>query len=184
MASLKCSNDLQSLIKKIVLDTYFPVGSIYLSVSTTNPGTKFGGTWELVAGEKYLLGYSSSNTWFNKPGYDRGSTNGPGGWNTNNTTLTVNQIPSHGHGCDGAGGHSHMVYLNGDHNFPLIAFPGWTGNASGSRFSHNGSGGGFYVYTGTDGHHAHGIQATGGSQGHNHFHVSPYYTVCVWKRTA
>lgn len=26
--------------------------------------------------------------------------------------------------------------------------------------------------------------AQGGGKGHNHFHVSPYYIVVVWKRTA
>lgn len=54
MATLKASSDLQSLIKKIVLDTYFPVGSIYLSVNKTNPGSTFGGTWELVTNDSYL----------------------------------------------------------------------------------------------------------------------------------
>jgi hypothetical protein len=29
-----------------VLDTVYPVGAIYLSVSSTSPATLFGGTWE------------------------------------------------------------------------------------------------------------------------------------------
>lgn len=34
---------------------YYPVGSIYLSVSPTDPGTIFGGVWEQIK-EKFLIG--------------------------------------------------------------------------------------------------------------------------------
>lgn len=61
MATLKASSDLQLLIKKIVLDIYFPVGSIYLSVNKTNPGSTFGGTWELVTNDSYLHCYNPNN---------------------------------------------------------------------------------------------------------------------------
>ena len=38
---------------------YFPVGSIYLSLSTTNPSTYFGGTWELIK-DRFLIGAGGS----------------------------------------------------------------------------------------------------------------------------
>ena len=44
MAELKISSDLQNVIKKVVLDTYFPVGSLYLTVGSENPNTTIGGT--------------------------------------------------------------------------------------------------------------------------------------------
>ena len=55
MAELKISNDLQNVIKKVVLDTYYPVGSIYISVNSTSPEKLFGGTWAKING-RFLLG--------------------------------------------------------------------------------------------------------------------------------
>lgn len=94
MATLKASSDLQSLIKKIVLDTYFPVGSIYLSVNKTNPGSTFGGTWELVTNDSYLHCYNPNNQWFANIGVNNNGTgNQQGSFNTNDTVLTVEQLP-------------------------------------------------------------------------------------------
>ena len=44
---------------------YYPVGSIYLSVTNTNPSTYFDGTWELVAQGKTLVGVDTSDSDFN-----------------------------------------------------------------------------------------------------------------------
>jgi hypothetical protein len=52
---------------KNIFDLIYPVGSIYISVNSTNPGTLFGGTWEQIQG-RFLLGMSSS--------YPMGSTGG------------------------------------------------------------------------------------------------------------
>lgn len=51
-----------------VLNAY-PVGSIYMSVNSTNPGELFGGTWEQIQG-RFLLGqgsgYSAGAQWAEK----------------------------------------------------------------------------------------------------------------------
>lgn len=52
---------------KNIFDLIYPVGSIYISVNSINPGTLFGGTWEQIQG-RFLLGMSSS--------YPMGSTGG------------------------------------------------------------------------------------------------------------
>lgn len=145
MASLHLAQEIFKLI--------YPVGSIYLSTSTTNPSTYFGGTWEQVAKEQYLIGYNASNAWFNRPGQNKGSSSGPGSWNTNNHTLTINEIPSHQHAI--------MRGTEGNSYF------GITGKEP--------NGGSPYQMM---------TSAVGGGQGHNHFHVSPYYIVVVWRRTA
>lgn len=43
------------------LDAIYPVGSIYMSTSSTSPASLFGGTWEEIASERVLMGRSSSH---------------------------------------------------------------------------------------------------------------------------
>lgn len=73
----------QTIGSNFVLDNVYPVGSIYMNVNSTNPGTLFGGTWEKIQG-KFLLGMSSS--------YPAGS---QGGEATH--TLTTSEMPNHKH---------------------------------------------------------------------------------------
>lgn len=40
---------LTNTIKTSILNTIYPIGSVYMNVSNTNPGTLFGGTWELIS---------------------------------------------------------------------------------------------------------------------------------------
>lgn len=84
MATLKISSDLQNVIKKVVLDTYFPVGSLYLTVGSENPNNTIGGTWTKLSGYYLYADTSINNTSYT-------------GKHTQNHTLTVNQIPSHNH---------------------------------------------------------------------------------------
>lgn len=69
--------------EKVYPCPYYPVGSIYLSVNSTNPGTIFGGSWEQIK-DRFLLACGSI--------YSNGST---GGESTHK--LTVDEIPSHTH---------------------------------------------------------------------------------------
>jgi len=73
----------QTLGSNYILDNVYPVGSIYMSVNSTNPKNLFGGTWEQIQG-KFLFGMDSS--------YPAGST---GGEITHK--LTINEMPDHGH---------------------------------------------------------------------------------------
>ena len=68
---------------KSFLDAVYPVGSIYMSVKSTNPGTLFGGTWVAIAG-KFLLGQNSTY----KAGTSGGSTT---------KALTIENLPAHTH---------------------------------------------------------------------------------------
>lgn len=80
--------------EKMYPHPYYPIGSIYLSVNTTNPSKWFGGTWEQIAKGRTLVGVDTSQTEFN-------TVKKTGGAKTHR--LTVNQIPSHNHAVDYAG---------------------------------------------------------------------------------
>jgi len=43
------------ILKNSYLDLVYPIGSIYMSVNSTNPATLFGGTWEQIE-DTFLLG--------------------------------------------------------------------------------------------------------------------------------
>lgn len=61
----------------------YPVGSVLITTTDTNPGTIIGGTWTAIEG-KFLLAQSNS--------HPAGETGG-----AEKVTLTVNQIPEHVH---------------------------------------------------------------------------------------
>lgn len=73
---------------KSFLDAVYPVGSIYMSVKSTNPGTLFGGTWKAIAQGRTLVGVNTSDTDFKTP-------EKTGGEKTHK--LTVAEMPSHNH---------------------------------------------------------------------------------------
>ena len=76
----------------------WPIGSIFITASSTNPATLLGGgTWVQIQG-KYLLASSSS--------YTAGNTYG-----SMTKTLSVANLPSHTHGftTGSAGSHSHTA---------------------------------------------------------------------------
>lgn len=61
----------------------YPIGSVYMSVNSTNPSTIFGGTWEQLK-DRFLLGCGDT--------YTNGATGGEA-----THTLTVDEMPSHSH---------------------------------------------------------------------------------------
>ena len=187
MSTLKINKDLENLIKKIVLDTYYPVGSLYLSVNKTNPSSIFGGTWELVGSGSYLMCYDPSNAWFDKPDASVGSNGSSGNWRSEDTVLTINQIPSHNHGQSTIKGTFETRAMNNTDDNPILNANGicsvrrevWSG--SHDAFAKTNASNKKTNYVDINATHTH--SANGGGKGHSHFHVSPYYVVCVWKRT-
>lgn len=89
----------QTIGSNFVLDNVYPVGSIYMNVNSTNPGTLFGGTWEQIQG-RFLLGMSSS--------YPAGSSGGEA-----NHTLTEAELPSIAPKlCVGTNNNEWLGYIN------------------------------------------------------------------------
>ena len=60
-AATQSAAGLMSAADKKRLDNLYPVGSIYMSTSSTSPASLYGGTWEEIASERVLMGRSSTH---------------------------------------------------------------------------------------------------------------------------
>lgn len=80
MSSLHLAQELLNII--------YPVNSIYLSMSSTNPSSYFGGTWTQISQGCAIVGVNTSDT-------DFASAGKTGGEKTH--TLSVSEMPSHNH---------------------------------------------------------------------------------------
>ena len=70
--------------EKVYPCSYYPIGSVYISFSSTDPSAYFGGSWERIKG-RFLLS-ADDNTY---------KTDSTGGEATHK--LTINEMPSHSH---------------------------------------------------------------------------------------
>ncbi len=82
-------NDLTDEVDNINnVDKLYPIGSIYVSVSETNPSELFGGTWERYAQGRQIVGYGSNGT----TNYSYNATGG-----STSKTLAIANMPAHTH---------------------------------------------------------------------------------------
>ena len=68
--------------------TSHPIGSLFETTVSTNPGTLYGGTWAAWGGGRTPVGVNTADTSFN-------TVEKTGGEKTH--TLTINEMPSHNH---------------------------------------------------------------------------------------
>lgn len=147
-----------------ILKKVYPIGSIYISVSSTNPGTLFGfGTWSAFAAGKTLVGLNSSETEFD-------TVEETGGEKTHQ--LSTAELATHTHTQD-AHGH-YLEYAPNGNNITL--------NGGGTKYnlSYGTSG------TNTPELAARSVTATNQNTGSGtaHNNLQPYIVTYMWKRTA
>lgn len=82
-------------------DLIYPVNSVYISVNSTSPGSRFGGTWTAINGA--LRAGSNINQNFG----------------SDTCTLTTSQIPSHTHNCTSTGRMTN-ISLGAGYTCPVI----------------------------------------------------------------
>ena len=140
--------------------TLYPVGSIYISTSSTfNPNTAWGGTWRKTANGRCLIGANDT--------YPLGSTGGSTthSHGTKDHTLITEEMPSHVH---------------------VFSKPAWTNGEykAGSTYLCS------YGYSNASTETFGSTKYTGGSKPHNHGDtdsastMQPYLAVYIWERTA
>lgn len=157
------------------IDTIYPVGSIYMSTSSTNPATLFGkGTWTQLE-NRFLLGAGNV--------YTAGTTGG-----TSTVNLTQNNLPN----VD--------IYTQNNASYPnyrgehqhRLSFMGTNKSGTDTKtcYSYNENRDGTrYKYTDTDndsykGRHQHVIRLNGGVNQVPVDKMPPFLVVYMWERTA
>ena len=80
-------------MKQDLVNLIYPVGSLFISMSSTPPSSFLGGTWSLTAAGKTLVGVNSSDSDFNASRKSGGE---------KNHVLTIDEMPSHSHNYSGA----------------------------------------------------------------------------------
>ena len=143
------------------LNKVYPVGAVYISMTSTNPGVLFGGSWEQIQGRFLLaVGANTANTNNTYGSLNANAINRPvseqGGEVTH--TLTTSEMPSHAHPIryGSAGSSSGDVYAS-------VRVPY---NQAQARVGEDGQ----------------GMQSVGGGQSHNN--MPPYIAVYMWRRIA
>ena len=188
MAELKISNDLQNVIKKVVLDTYYPVGSIYMSVSDTSPQTLFGGTWERING-RFLLGTgtpsdNTDNYFGTLNGTYSAGVSSKGGQAYHTLTSSESGQKNLGSITTGIENQSHThTITTGGYTYPNGSSPGAFSTAtSNSTLTKDTDG---YTYmTSESANHNHTFSIGGQNASSSHNNMPPYYAVNMWERTA
>lgn len=157
-----------------LLDRTYPIGSIYMSVNSTEPSTLFGGTWERLKG-RFLIG-AGTNTEANSNGeygdLGRGDPNFVGGETGGQYyhQLGIDEMPEHNHDTNNWAlvVNSNAVNIETDlGGQPIVGVKSTnivpnikaTKNEDGNRTG----------FTGGDG---------------KHNNMPPYLAVYMWKRTA
>jgi hypothetical protein len=145
------------LTRANAMNLSYPVGSIYLSISGTNPGSLFGGTWVAWGQGRTIIGMGQDggtnfNTVEKKDGVET-------------VTLGEIQIP----------GHTHDISPNPHYHSGVV-----TGLGSLPSFYTGGGGSWGSLQVGNSGGNTVSKNTGGGS----HNNLPPYITCYMWKRTA
>lgn len=146
-----------------VLDAY-PVGSIYMSVNSTNPGTFFGGTWVAWGAGRVPVGFNASDS-------DFSTVEKTGGEKAH--TLTLAEIPNT------TGSFTiHGATTYGSDIFTASGVFSGSGVINNKFANHSASG----PYTGANSLDPINFDLGGGGGSHNN--LQPYIVCYMWKRVS
>lgn len=172
----------------ITLNDIYPVGSVYMTFSTTfNPNTVWAGTtWERLPTYRMLIaaGGGINPTTTSNSYTGRGTFTGDPNWapagetgGETDTALAAGNLPGHTHSgtVSWVGDHSHGI--------PETYYARMSGSGGSFTGAYNDP---YNKSTGAAGGHNHTFTTDNGSglNGTAHNNMPPYIAVCMWKRTA
>lgn len=168
----------RELLSQDALSAAWPVNSVHISISSTNPSSYFGGTWVMFGQGRTLMGVDEGQSEFEDVEQEGGE---------KDVTLSEAQMPSHYHPVNPPStstttdSHSHrygrdVFYTSGGGNRRTYAF----GNGQQMAFGN--------PSTSSDSHsHTVNIPSFNSSSrgsGEAHNNLAPYVTVYFFKRVA
>ena len=165
---LKESTSIESM-KKIFLDSIYPIGSIYISYNNVSPQTFLGGKWTSIRGKFLFAEDGELNT----------SIGNEGGEKTHK--LTLSEMPKHDHKGSidsgevvsyGASGYS--VKYGSTYDIQWKESPGT------NKYLEGGHGGGMLKPNSKDSYKTTNIAPSGSDMAHNN--MPPYLAVYMWRR--
>ena len=157
----------ETQVKQIVLNSFFPVGSIYMDATgSINPNTQFGGTWTKIE-NRFLLASGSKAV---------GAAGGE-----ENVVLTTSQIPVHSHSAGGLNVWAKWS-TTGYARDSMLAEGAVTHTYTARKSSddQNSVAGELTLNSNRNTSGVTGNQGGGGA----HNNMPPYVVVNIWKRTA
>lgn len=166
----------------------YPIGAIYLSMTSTNPSEYFGGTWARIAQGKMLVGVNEDDTDFKTANLNGGS---------KTRKITKEELPSYNLTVTDT--HQHYLYGNandsgdgtGIHVSRRLVSPqtagAQKGTGTGNYIANDARdnrtyGTGAYLYTEAANMGSIKVASGGSDQPYNN--MSPYLTCYIWQRTA
>jgi len=152
---------------------FYPIGSVYISVLSTNPLYLFGGgTWKRFGNGRVLVGVDENDEDF-RNGTTSGEEQSERTGGTKTVELTAAQIAAHSHPItiNEGGLHSHV------YDRPYKTSGGLYGSGQGLNETNGAN-------SVDSGQHTHSASVGSAGQGQAHNNLQPYITVYMWVRTA
>ena len=162
--------EVPKLTKLDLLDMIYPVGSIYMSVNSSNPGSLFGGTWEKMPAGRVLIPEGESD-WGTE--YEAGSTGGEA-----THTLTVDEMPSHNHSGTASTTNIYGTFHQRGQVFAPTGCFSYETYGTGARQDVSG----YRVILNANVLPSLTVANKGGSAAHNN--IQPFISVYIWKRVS
>lgn len=185
LMSMGIFSRLMACVEKKIRLLAYPVGSIYMSMSATNPAELFGGTWEQIAQGRCLIGAGTgTDSRSESKTFTAGATGGE-----YNHVLTVGELAAHNHSASLSNTNtsylSKIEFSNGK-SYSSSRTLGTSGTSGWAQAGEE-SGGGLDAmmrFTNSLTAHGHTVTVNNNGSGTAHNNLPPYLGLYVWKRTA